>query len=128
MRRNRTKKMAYRELGAGELNRRIRIQRRTDVPAADMGLDSVLTLPRDRWAKIEPVGTAVYANGVQTDRKITHRVFVRYLQDITEADEIVSEGWTYAVLRVAAMNGGRRFTVIEVEELGVVQPGGSLYG
>ncbi|MEX6662442.1 phage head closure protein [Pseudomonas sp. W2-17] len=120
--------MAYQDLGAGDLNRRITIQRRTDYPAEDMGLDSVLTLPRDRWAKIEPVGTAVYANGVQTDNKITHRVFVRYLQGVTVADEIASEGCIYAVRRVAAMNGGRRFTVLEVEELGFEQPGGSLYG
>ena len=70
--------MAMREPSAGELNRRITLRLRTDTPALDLGLDSLFTDQKKRWAKIEPVGTAVYANGVQTDMKVTHRVTFYY--------------------------------------------------
>ncbi|VVP34374.1 hypothetical protein PS870_04488 [Pseudomonas fluorescens] len=119
--------MAYRDLGAGELDRRIVIQLRADLPAADMGLDSVIFGPTPRWAKVEPVGTAVYSDGVQTDSRITHRVFVRYMVGITTEHEIVEGGVVYRVRRSAPMNGRKRFTIIEVEELGDMKPGGGIY-
>lgn len=120
--------MAYRDLGAGELDRRIVIQLRKDRPAEDMGLDSDLIDPKPRWARIEPVGTAVYSDGLQTDNKITHRVFVRYITGITTDFEIVHGGITYRVKRSANMNGRNRFTIVEVEELGFNQAGGGIYG
>lgn len=120
--------MAMREPSAGELGRRITVRLRSDDPAPDLGLDSVFSDQKKRWAKIEPVGTAVYANGVQTDVKITHRVILYYLKGMSDAHEVVHGGSIYRVKRVADMNGSRRFTVLEVEELGPAQPGGGIYG
>lgn len=120
--------MAMREPSAGELDRRITVRLRSDDPAPDLGLDSVFSDQKNRWAKIEPVGTAVYANGVQTDVKITHRVILYYLKGMSDAHEVVHGGSIYRVKRVADMNGSRRFTVLEVEELGPDQPGGGIYG
>lgn len=120
--------MAMREPSAGELDRRITVRLRSDDPAPDLGLDSVFSDQKKWWAKIEPVGTAVYANGVQTDVKITHRVILYYLKGMSDAHEVVHGGSIYRVKRVADMNGSRRFTVLEVEELGPDQPGGGIYG
>lgn len=120
--------MAMREPSAGELDRRITVRLRSDAPAPDLGLDSVFSDQKKRWAKIEPVGTAVYANGVQTEVKITHRVILYYLKGMSDAHEVVHGGSIYRVKRVADMNGSRRFTVLEVEELGPDQPGGGIYG
>lgn len=117
-----------REPSAGELDRRITVRLRSDTPAADLGLDSVFTDQKQRWAKIEPVGTAVYANGVQTEVKITHRVILYYLKGMSDAHEVVHGGSVYRVKRVADMNGTRRFTLLEVEELGAALPGGGIYG
>ncbi|WP_434701543.1 phage head closure protein [Pseudomonas sp. D1-36] len=119
--------MAYRDLGAGELDRRIVIRQRSDLPASDMGLDSVILEPTPRWARIEAVGTAVYTEGVQTDNKITHRIFIRYMTGITTQHEIVEGGVIYRVKRNAQMNGRKRFTIIEVEELGPAKAGGGIY-
>lgn len=118
--------MAMREPSAGELNRRITLRLRTDIPALD--LDSLFTDQKKRWAKIEPVGTAVYANGVQTDMKVTHRVTFYYLKGMSESHEVVHGATIYRVRRVADMNGTRRFTLLEVEELGPEQPSGGIYG
>lgn len=120
--------MPMREPSAGELNRRITLRLRTDIPALHQGLESLFTEQKKRWAKIEPVGTAVYANGVQTDMKITHRVTFYYLKGMSESHEVVQGGTVYRVRRVADMNGNRRFTLLEVEELGTEQARGGIYG
>jgi hypothetical protein len=68
---------AYREPAAGELDRRLAIRRRIDLPADDMGLDSLFSVLKARWGKIQPVGTAVYAEGhashLVQDRKRHYR-------------------------------------------------------
>lgn len=120
--------MAIREPGAGELNRRVRIRRRADLPGADMGLDPVFSERKQRWAQIEPVGTAVYAEGVQTDNKLTHRITLRFLKGVTDAHEVVHGATIYRVKRSADMNGTHRFTTLEVEELGESRSGESIYG
>ncbi|MFL1477458.1 head-tail adaptor protein [Pseudomonas grimontii] len=133
---------AYREPGAGELNRRLAIRRRTDLPAGDMGLDSVFSALTARWGKIQPVGTAVYAEGVQTEVKVTHRIWFRIVKGVTDTHEIVHVTQTpglpgvyevvpetpiYRVKRSADMNGSRRFTLLEVEELSPSQSGVGIY-
>lgn len=134
--------MAYREPAAGELNRRVAIRQRTDIPAADMGLDPEFSEIKPRWAKIEPVGTAVYAAGVQTENKLTHRVWIRSLRGVSESHEVVHVEHlagapaysvipgspVYRVKRNADLNGGRRFTLLEVVEVGTAADGGGIYG
>lgn len=105
---------------AGELNRRVTLREKKDIPDDDSGLTTSYT-GSPAWAKIEPVGTAVYAAGVQTDNRITHRVTLRYRPGITDAWEVVATvagvEVVYRVRRVTDLNGLRRFTVLEVEEL-----------
>ena len=116
-----------REPHSGELNRRITLRLRSDAPASDMGLEPVFSEPRKRWAKIEPVGTAIYAHGVQTDNKLTHRITLRYHPGITDAHEVVHGQTLYRVKRSADLNGAHRFTVLEVEDLGQLKSGVGIY-
>lgn len=120
--------MAMTEPGAGDLNRRVLLRRREDLPATDAGLTSLFTDERKRWARIEPVGTAVYSGSVQADDKITHRITLRYLGLGPIDFEVVHGAVVYRVKRAADMNVAHRFTLLEVEELGAVQSGGGLYG
>lgn len=120
--------MALREPGAGELNRRITLRLRSDIPTPALGLDSLFAQEKRRWAKIEPVGSATYSAGVQTDAKVTHRVTLYFLDGIGESHEVVHGSKLYRVRRVTDMNGSHRFTVLEVEEQGLVQAGGGIYG
>lgn len=119
--------MAQLDPGAGELDRRITIRLRADVPAEGADLEPVFTQPRHRWAKIRAAGTAVYTDSVQTDNKITHRVWVRLLDGVTTSHEVVASGVIYRVKGIAPWGAGKRFTLIEVEELGQLQPGGGIY-
>jgi len=132
--------MGYREPTIGELNRRVAVRRRTDAPAPDMGLDSSFSVLKGVWARIEPVGTATYVDGAQTDVKITHRISIRLLRGITDAHEVVhvrkltSGGFEvvpdtplYRVKRSTDMNDARLFTLLEVEELSPSQSGNGIY-
>lgn len=116
-----------REPGAGELNRRILVRRRADLPSADMGIESHFIEQRYRWAKIVPVGTAVYTGSVQTDARVTHWVILRYVGELTTDYEVLRGEVVYRVKRCTAMNGEHRFSVLEVEELGQQVYSGGLY-
>lgn len=120
--------MAITEPGAGDLNRRVTLRRRADLPAADGSLVSEFSEEKKRWARIEPVGTAIYSGSVQADDKITHRITLRHLGIVPIDFEVVHGDVVYRVKRAADMNGGHRFTLLEVEELGLIQPNGGLYG
>lgn len=109
--------MAMREPGAGELNRRILLRKRSDFPIDDAGIDSAFSDQKPRWAKITPIGTAVYTAGVQTDSKVTHQITLRYLPGLDDSYEVVRGATVYRIRRLTAMNGGTRFTVLEAEEL-----------
>lgn len=104
--------------GAGRLNQRVQIRLRRDVP---IGLAAVVTeypVTRQRWARIWPVGTAVWAATVQTDERVTHRCLMRYLDGVTTSHEIVHGGRVYRVRRGGGLRGERRFLVVDLEELG----------
>lgn len=110
------------EPGAGELDRRVVIRQRVDVPDDLSGdLDSEFPQQRRTWAKVEPVGSLIYSAGVQADDIVTHRVTIRYRHGITDAHEVVERhggvDTVYRVRRSSDLNGRRRFTVLEVEEL-----------
>lgn len=103
----------------GELRELILIRRRGDMPVTGGGVEANFSGEREVDAKVEPVGTAVYLAGTQTDGKITHRVFIRseMAVGIDSAWEIVYDGVVYRVRRSSDIGGSRRFAVIEVEEL-----------
>lgn len=101
----------------GELNRRVTLRRRSDAPVGDVDGESLYDESRQRWAKIEPVGAAVYSGSVQIGEAVTHRIWTRYLDGITDAHEVVYRTSVFRVRRVTDANGARRFTVLEVEEL-----------
>lgn len=103
---------------AGELNKRVQIRLRQDVP---VGLSSVVEQHSqllERWARLSPVGTAVWAASVQTDNRITHRAIIRYMDGITENHEIVHRQCVYRVRRSADLRSARKFLVLDLEELG----------
>ncbi len=100
-----------------KLNKRVQIRLRTDVPLGDSGVGQVFSDTKPRWARIQPVGTAVYAEGQQTDHAITHRIWLRKIAGITTAHEVVHKQSLYRVLRSADLDGGNAFTILEVEQL-----------
>lgn len=102
-----------------KLNKRVLIRLRQDVPVGAAGVDVLYTQPRWRWARIQPVGTATYTESAQTDKAITHRIWLRKIEGVTDMNEIVhmTSGSVYRVQRLADLDGGNDFTILEVEQL-----------
>ncbi|MFV2949629.1 head-tail adaptor protein [Pseudomonas japonica] len=102
---------------AGELTHRMQVRKRTDKTHGP-GLISEFTSVCKRWVKVEPLGTATYANGQQTGHKATHRLYCRFVRELDSAHEFVEAGRVFRVLRPTAMGGRNVWSVVEVEELG----------
>ena len=109
--------MGMREPAAGELNRRVTIRLRNDEPTDDMSLASAYLEVAQRWAKIEPLGTAVYAGAVQIGEAMTHRITFPKINGLTRAHEITRGAQVFRVRRVTDLNGRGVYTVVDVEEL-----------
>ena len=71
-----------------------------------------------RWVKVEPLGTATYANAQQTGSGVTHRLYCRHIPNVDSSHEFVGCGRVYRVKRSADLAGRTVWSVVEVEELG----------
>lgn len=109
--------MAIREPSSGELRARMAVRVRVDKPAG-AGLAPEFTHVCNRWVKVEPLGTATYANAQQTGNKITHRLYCRHIPGLDSAHELVWHDRVFRVRRPTDLAGHMVWSVIEVEELG----------
>lgn len=105
-----------REPETGELCHRMQVRIRHDLPAA-AGVESQFTPVCSRWVKVEPLGTATYAGGVQTGTIITHRLYCRFIRNLDNRHEFVQRGRVFRVRRPTEMRGRYVWSVIEVEEI-----------
>lgn len=111
------------EPNTGELTRRLAIKRRQDLPAMGGGVTPSYTVVATVWAKIEPVGGALFFGTQQVGEQVTDRVFIRRTAALTERTitgehEFECDGQRYRVRRASAVNGGKAFVMFEVENLG----------
>ncbi len=102
----------------GELDKRIQVRRRVDVPGADFGLEPTFPESFWAWAKMAQVGAATYQASVQTETTVTHYFTLRYRSGITADHEVVLSGLVYRVRRVRDLNSKGRFLLLECEALG----------
>lgn len=117
--------MAMTEPQAGELDRRVTIKRWQDMPALSGSITVSDTLVAAVWAKIEPVGNAIFYGTRQVGEDVTDRIYIRRTAALTErtiTGEHVCEsgGRRYRVRRASALNGEKKFVLLEVECLGDV--------
>lgn len=109
----------------GELNRRIHIRLRTDVPNDDMGTDEVYSAGIWRWAKKEPIRSIAIRAGENTGEEPTDLFWVRWASgtkpdDITLAHVIDFGGHRFRVLDTIDVDDLRQFTRITAKDLGVI--------
>lgn len=109
----------------GRLDKRITIRRRQDHPAGTWQVQTEHQDPVQRWADLRPVGTQVWQGSVQTGAEVTHRCVIRHLPGLSADHEVLHHGVVYRVRRVADLQGRRRYTVLELEQLGTEE---AIYG
>lgn len=108
---------------AGDLRKLITIKSWLSQPNASAGLDENYTGPINVWAKVEPVGSAIYHGTAQTDNAVTHRFYIRYdsqVEGLTGDYVIEHGGRRYRIKRISDLEFKQKFLIIEAEELGAV--------
>jgi len=104
----------------GELRERITIKTWLETANAQASLDQTFNSPVSVWAKVEPVGAAIYHGTQQTGKAITHRFYIRYIKGITQDNVIEHSGQRYRIRRVSDMHHRQKYSVIETEQLGSI--------
>lgn len=103
----------------GELDQRVRIRQRVDMPSDDMGTEPIYPVGFDAWAKIVQTSATTYRETAQTDEAITHYITIRFKRGITSDFEVVLGEQVYRVQRARDLNSKRRFLLLECTELGI---------
>lgn len=112
----------------GDLNRRVLLLSVNHTPTGEAELTKGHRTIAEVWGKVEINGGSAYWDSVNIDEAVTHRVYVRYVQNLTRPQdlkhltELEIEGVTYRVRRCTDVNGAHRFTMLECEEVGYVDP------
>jgi head-tail adaptor len=113
--------------GAGDLNRRIQLRLRTDVPNAEFGVDETYSVGIPRWAKKEPIHSISIRAGQNTGEAPTDFFWVRWgtgtkPTDLTEGYVIDFDGRRYRVMDSIDVDDLHRFTRITAKDLGAIPP------
>lgn len=112
-------------LGAGALNKFIRIRRWQDEPDTGFGIEQTFDSGFNVWAKKTPVNSVIFLGSVQAQNVITDRFTVRRSPRVNEAEVTASHvieyaGMRYRVKRVLAVDGDLVFVSIDTELLGAI--------
>lgn len=102
----------------GELDKRVLLRKRVDVPAADLGTRPDYPVSFPVWAKVVQTSATTYQETAQTDNAITHYITVRWRRGITSDFEVVQGDQVYRVKRARDLNSKRRYLLLECTELG----------
>lgn len=102
----------------GELNKRIFIRKRVDVPTADFGTKPEYPVSFGAWAKVVQTSATTFQETAQTDNAITHYITIRWRRGITSDFEVVLDEEVYRVKRARDLNSERRYLLLECTELG----------
>ena len=117
--------MAAKLPALGELNRRIQIRIRTDVPNASFGVDETYDVGIPRWAKREPIHSLAIRAGQNTGEEPTDLFWVRWgtgtkPTDFTSSHVIDFAGRRYRLLDSIDVDDQHRFTRITAKDLGPI--------
>lgn len=104
--------------GPGELNKRVLIRLRVDMPADNFGVEPQYPVTFRTWAKVIQTSATTWQETAQTGDAITHYITIRYRRGITADYEVVCGDSVYRVKRQRDLNGARRFLLLECTELG----------
>ena len=103
----------------GELDQRVVLRERVDVPADDFGTEPEYPVLFKTWAKVLQTSATTYQETAQTDNAITHYITIRWRRGITTDFEVAKGDEVYRVKRVRDLNSKRRFLLLECTELGL---------
>lgn len=100
----------------GDLRHRITLRKHSNTPEIGGSLNPAYSDEFECWAQVQPVGTALYQQGLQLDDVVTHRVMIRYRPDIDYFYEMLWDGWCFEIKRSGLLNSQKTFLVLEIKQ------------
>lgn len=109
----------------GAMDKLVKVRAWQDVPDGEAGIDQTYDVGVEAWARILPVGSALFYGTEQVETTITHRLATwRTSQlngDVIGGNHVVDHaGMRYRVRRAADLNGARAFVLLDLEQLGAI--------
>lgn len=95
------------DLSAGMLREFLTFQRKTLTSDGKGGQNVVWQTLFDTYGAVRPLSGRESVFGMQLEGTVTHRIFIRYRDDLTEADRVLVRGQPYqirAVINLEMMN------------------------
>lgn len=105
-----------RPLPIGRLRHRVVLEKRSATPSGADTLSFAHAAVATVWADISAIGGALYAAGMQTEARITHRITIRS-RALTSFDHVSQGTRRFRVRETRDPDGNRRFVELLVEEL-----------
>lgn len=117
--------MSLQPPAVGELNRLVTVREWQDMPSMDGGISQTFDAGKKAWAKLVPVGAALYYGTQQVEAGVTHRLETWRTsrlneRTVTGAHVVECEGLRYRVRRATAMDQERQFLLVDLTELGAI--------
>lgn len=109
----------------GEMDRKILVRELQESPGIGSTVDQALDPGVPAWARLQPVGAALFYGTAQVESGVTHRAATWRTSQLNEltvtaAHVVDCEGVRYRVKRASDVGDGRRYLLIDLEQLGVI--------
>jgi len=83
-----------------DFNKRVVLQKKTTTDDGMGGIVETWTDIDEMWAAIEPVDMKEKSFAQQIGYTITHKIYIRYRNDVAPGDRIVYDGTVYKIVSV----------------------------
>lgn len=100
----------------GQMTVRLDLEAADSVPDGQGGASMIWSIAASMWARVEPVSTVIGEEGSAETGTITHRIWVRFREDIAAGQRFRKGGRVFAVRLVRDPDETRRYLVCRCEE------------
>ena len=113
-------KKKKRQVCVGDMRDEITIQSRSITPPAADGVDFGETFSGDQvvWATINTVSGETVFDGTNTERDVTHRIYIRFLSGVTAEAWVLFNSERYDILTVEDLDKRGTFMLLRCTNRG----------
>jgi len=98
------------------LNRRIEIQRKSNIEDGFGGFIETWTALKEVWAEIKPINTFEHFEANSISEKITHTIILRYFADLKTEHRIKYQGRIFVIKGIINVLEENKVLELKVEE------------
>ena len=109
--------MALTFLDPGMLRHRIRIEALTDAPDGAGGFKENWQETAECFAQVEPLSVKQNFTADQADERATHRITIRYRQDVQSGQRFVFDSRSFRIVTVHDPDETKRYLICRTEEI-----------